>query len=225
MALGGYFMNKVVEKPRKLAAVSRCYRAETSNLKHEKGIFRVHQFTKVEMFGVLPSGEVEASNALLEEFLAIQDRLFGDLNLGYSILDMPAHELGNPAYRKYDIEAEFPARGTRGEISSCSNCTDYQSRRLNIRGPTGEFCHTVNGTACAVPRMIMALVEQGQDQDKRIFVPEVLRQYMGGLKELIPPNKKNTLMFAFRLSPHYFWTRRTKQKKKSSTAASASKSN
>lgn len=109
------------------------------------------------MFGVT-SGEAAASDALLEEFVAIQKELFSSLGLHYQLLDMPLHELGAPAYRKFDIEAWMPGRNMYGEISSASNCTDYQSRRLNIQSidssDTRRFVHTVNGTACAVPRYI-----------------------------------------------------------------------
>ncbi len=113
------------------------------------------------MFGVT-SGEAAASDALLEEFVAIQKELFSSLGLHYQLLDMPLHELGAPAYRKFDIEAWMPGRNMYGEISSASNCTDYQARRLNIQSidssDTQRFVHTVNGTACAVPRYMVDIV-------------------------------------------------------------------
>ncbi len=123
-------------------AVSRCYRAEKATNVKERGIYRVHHFTKVEMFGVT-RGEEAASDALLAEFLDIQCRLYDALGLAYRVLDMPRHELGAPAFRKFDVEAALPGRPgdeasllSHGEISSCSNCTDFQARRLNIRYPS-----------------------------------------------------------------------------------------
>lgn len=179
MALAGYFAGtklKADKLPVKVTAVSRCFRAETSALQEEKGIYRVHQFTKVEMFSVCRPTE---SNALLEEFREIETNLFKNLGLHFKLLDMPPHELGSPAYRKYDIEAWMPGRKMWGEISSCSNCTDYQSRRLNIKvDDTDEFAHTVNGTACAVPRMLIAIIETFQREDGTISIPEPLKKFM-----------------------------------------------
>uniref|UniRef100_A0A182MFA0 serine--tRNA ligase n=1 Tax=Anopheles culicifacies TaxID=139723 RepID=A0A182MFA0_9DIPT len=194
MALAGYFAGRAIpvhQLPCKLMAVSRCYRAETSALQEEKGIYRVHQFTKVEMFAVCGRDQ---SATMLEEFRDIEVSLFDKLGLHFLLLDMPPCELGAPAYRKYDIEAWMPGRGMYGEISSCSDCTDYQARRLGIRiacdGPSGveTFAHTVNGTACAIPRMLIALLENFQNEDYTITVPEVLRKFMHG-KQLIRRRK------------------------------------
>lgn len=143
------------------------------------------------MFGVT-NGEVGASDALLEEFVAIQKELFSGLGLHYQLLDMPLHELGAPAYRKFDIEAWMPGRKMYGEISSASNCTDYQSRRLNIQsidspGETGRFVHTVNGTACAVPRTLIALLETYQQSDGEVSIPAALQPYCNGLQRLQKP--------------------------------------
>ena len=179
MALAGYFAGnrlKADKLPVKVTAVSRCFRAETSNLQEEKGIYRVHQFTKVEMFSVCRPTE---STAMLEDFREIETNLFKNLGLHFKLLDMPPYELGAPAYRKYDIEAWMPGRKMWGEISSCSNCTDYQSRRLNIKvDDTDEFVHTVNGTACAVPRMLIAIIETFQREDGTISIPEALKKFM-----------------------------------------------
>lgn len=178
MALAGYFAGsrlKEKELPVKVTAVSRCFRAETSALQEEKGIYRVHQFTKVEMFSVCRPTE---SEAILNEFKEIEIDLFKNLGLYFKLLDMPPCELGAPAYRKYDIEAYMPGRKLWGEISSCSNCTDYQSRRLNIKvDETDEFAHTINGTACAVPRMLIALIETNQREDGTIPIPEALKKF------------------------------------------------
>lgn len=121
------------------------------------------------------------SEEILNEFLNIEKSLFGNLGLHFKILDMPPHELGAPAYRKYDIEAWLPGRKLYGEISSCSNCTDFQARRLAIKYKSGndlKYVHTINGTACAVPRMLIALVETYQNEKGMIDVPEVLKKWM-----------------------------------------------
>lgn len=181
MSLAGYLAVRRLKSnklPLKLTAVSRCFRAETSSLHEEKGIYRVHQFTKVEMFSACKSNE---SEQILEEFREIETNLFKNLGIHFKLLDMPPYELGAPAYRKYDIEAWMPGRQMWGEISSCSNCTDFQSRRLNIleESENGEtsFVHTVNGTACAVPRMLIALIETFQKEDGTISVPKELQKY------------------------------------------------
>ncbi|XP_075978237.1 seryl-tRNA synthetase, mitochondrial [Anticarsia gemmatalis] len=191
MSLAGLLMNShhhAKDLPMKLAAVSRCYRAETSNVIEERGIYRVHQFTKVEMFIATTSDQ---SENMLEYIRKTQEDLFTPLGFNMRVLDMPPHELGAPAYRKYDIEAWMPGRNNYGEISSCSNCTDYQSRRLNIKYTDGEetsYVHTLNGTACAVPRMLIALLETHQDPKGKIFIPEVLQPYINGKKYITKNN-------------------------------------
>lgn len=179
MALAGLLMNKNISKdklPLKLCSVSRCYRAEVSSIAEEKGIFRVHQFTKVEMFGAcLP----EESETMALYFRDVQEELFQPLGLHYRVLDMAKHELGNQAYRKYDIEAWMPGRDKYGEISSCSDCTDYQSKRLGICSDDINL-HTVNGTACAVPRLIIALAETHQRSDGSLQLPEELNTHIIG---------------------------------------------
>lgn len=191
MALAAFFSNKttkIAEAPVKRIALSRCFRAETSGLQEEKGIYRVHQFNKVEMFAVT---KPEESEKVLEEFKEIQIKLFQDLGLHFKLLDMPPHELGAPAYRKYDIETWMCGRGIWGEISSCSNCTDYQSRRLNMKILKEDgaeiFAHTINGTACAVPRMLIAILEMYQNQNGSVSIPEAIIPYMGHHK--IEPRK------------------------------------
>ncbi|XP_065090454.1 serine--tRNA ligase, mitochondrial [Ochlerotatus camptorhynchus] len=194
MALAGYFAGTITDEdqlPLKLTAVSRCFRAETSALQEEKGIYRVHQFTKVEMFSVC---RPDQSEAILEEFRDIEVGLFDALGLHFQLLDMPACELGAPAYRKYDIEAWMPGRSMYGEISSCSDCSDFQARRLGIRYRSKtdnerlDYAHTVNGTACAIPRMLIALLENFQNPDYTITIPEPLRPFMRG-KERISRKK------------------------------------
>lgn len=188
MSLAAKLMNAKLsykDLPLKLTAVSRCYRAETSSSMDEKGIYRVHQFTKVEMF---VCSEENESSEVFQYLQNIQKDLFSSLELHFQILDMPAYELGAPAYRKVDMEGWMPGRKQFGELSSCSNCTDYQSRRLNIKyqSHNGEFIHvhTLNGTACAIPRMLIALCETHQTEHGRIRVPEPLIPFMNG-KSLI----------------------------------------
>ncbi|KAH8276215.1 hypothetical protein KR026_004907 [Drosophila bipectinata] len=193
MALAGFFANKLLTEeqlPLKVTAMSRCYRAETSGLQEEKGIYRVHQFNKVEMFAICTA---EQSEAELEEFKDTEVDLFRRLGLNFRLLDMPPCELGAPAYQKYDIEAWMPGRKMWGEISSCSNCTDYQAKRLGIRyrrASDGKIvdAHTINGTATAIPRLLIALLESYQRGDV-VEIPTVLRPFMDG-QELITRNKR-----------------------------------
>ncbi|KAK9506187.1 hypothetical protein O3M35_008168 [Rhynocoris fuscipes] len=173
--------------PIKFASVSRCFRAEISKISIEKGIYRVHQFTKVEMFGLTKDTE---SSELLEEFCHIQETLFSALGLYLRILDMPECELGSQAYRKFDIEGFMPGKKFWGELSSASNCTDFQTRRLGIQCEDGTYPHTINGTACAIPRLMIAILETNQRKDGSIEVPKNLIPYLGYetiYKSKIPP--------------------------------------
>jgi len=203
MALAGYFANEELsmeDLPKRMCAVSRCYRAEADQQGDEKGLYRMHLFNKVEMFGLAADETGDESEALLEHFLEIQRDLFSKLGLRFKILDMPSEELGAPAYKKYDIEAWMYAKKKWGEISSTSNCTDFQARRLNIRyrQPNGELrhVHTVNGTACAVPRLLISIIEQNQELQEghnylwHLKIPTVLLPYMDGLEYLKRVDKK-----------------------------------
>jgi seryl-tRNA synthetase len=169
--------------PIKYVGVGTAYRAEAGSRGREsKGLYRVHQFTKVELFAWTRSQD---SDEMLNEILVLQKEIVESLGLHARILDMPAHELGNAAYAKYDIEAWLYGRQAWGEITSASNCTDYQSRRLNTRyRPVGkdaklQFVHTLNGTAMAVPRMIIAILESGFQEDGTIEIPMALRKFIG----------------------------------------------
>ncbi|XP_034948589.1 serine--tRNA ligase, mitochondrial isoform X2 [Chelonus insularis] len=172
MALAMKLMNceiNVHDLPLKLAAVSRCFRAEISNSADEHGIYRVHQFTKVEMFACT---DENSSSEFLEELKDIQEDLFTNLGLQFQTIDMPSHELGAPAYRKIDIEGWLPGKKDFGELSSCSNCTDYQSRRLKIRykNKDGElkYVHTLNDKL--VPFMNgKSIIEKQNVGDMRIY--------------------------------------------------------
>lgn len=189
MGIAAFFANKVIDLqnlPQRLCAVSRCFREEASSTLKEKGIFRVHQFTKVEMFGITANEEGNESEHLLQEFVQIQKSLFQNLGLHFKVLEMPPCDLGLPAYHKIDIEAWMPGRNLYGEISSASNCTDYQSRRLHTKytvpsGPSTrvKHCHTINGTACAVPRMLISIFENFQNLNGSITVPDVLQSFLG----------------------------------------------
>lgn len=191
MGLANMYRDQCLEMsglPQRLMAVSRCYRAEISSTKQEKGIYRVHQFNKVEMFGFAPPGE---SATLRKEFVEIQKEICRDLNLHVQLSDMPPIDLGLPAYRKLDMEAWMPGSRRYGEISSASDCTDYQSRRLGITcrhtlGEAPSYVFTTNGTACAVPRMLTAIVENYQQKDNSVVIPDALRRYMGD-KALMEP--------------------------------------
>lgn len=183
MGLANMYRDQCLEMsdlPQRVMAVSRCYRAEISSTKAEKGIYRVHMFNKVEMYGFAAPGQ---SAALRKEFVEIQKEICRDLNLHVQLLDMPPIDLGLSAYRKLDMEVWMPGSRRYGEITSASDCTDYQSRRLGItcRQTLGEppsYVFTTNGTACAVPRMLTAIVENYQQKDNSVVIPEVLRRYM-----------------------------------------------
>lgn len=189
ISMAGLGANKVLdlnsaEGAKKLVGVSRCYRAEAgARGKDTKGLYRVHEFTKVELFCW---SKPENSSKILEEIKQLQISTVEELGLSAKVLNMPSNDLGNPAFKKYDIEAWMPGRGKFGEISSASNCTDFQGRRLNTKhknGDTGklEYVHTLNGTAMAVPRVMIALVENFYDPSTdKIFIPECLREFMNG---------------------------------------------
>lgn len=195
--VAGIFMNETLiaskQLPQKIVAFSHAFRTEAGSSGSEnRGIYRLHQFSKVELFGVT-RGNLEESDALLDEIRQLEEELFTRLGLCFRVLDMPTEELGAPAYRKYDMEAWMPGLNKWGEISSCSSCTDFQARRLNIRhketiNATGNlnFAHTLNGTACAVPRMIISIMETYQNEDGSVTIPEVLRPYMMGMESLRP---------------------------------------
>lgn len=171
--------------PKKYAALSHCYRTEAGSYgKASKGLYRVHQFTKLELFVFC---HPDQSEQLHQEILELEKSIMNELELPYRVIDIPTGDLGGPAYRKYDIEAWMPFLEDYSEITSCSNCTDYQARRLGIRykqGSESGLVHTLNGTAIVLSRFPLAIVENNQQADGRIVVPPVLRPYMGGLETL-----------------------------------------
>jgi seryl-tRNA synthetase len=167
------------ELPKRYAGFSTCFRREAGAAgKDTQGIFRVHQFDKVEMFSFV---EPEQSPAEHERLLAIEERILQALEIPYRVVNIAVDDLGNSAAKKYDLEAWLPGQGRFRELTSCSNTTDYQARRLDVRerpadGPVRPV-HTLNGTAVAVGRTIIAIAENHQDSDGRVAVPAVLRPF------------------------------------------------
>jgi seryl-tRNA synthetase len=195
ITLGGMHRDQTFDEaklPRKYVGLSHCFRTEAGAPGRDtRGLYRVHQFTKVEMFAFCTP---EQSEAIHLELLATEEEIFRKLGLPYQVIDTCTGDLGGPAYRKYDLEAWMPGRGQGGEygeVTSTSNCTDYQARRLNIRykGATFKgtrFVHTLNGTAVAVSRAILAILENNQQADGSVIVPEVLRPWMGDMEQIGP---------------------------------------
>ena len=185
--LGGLMAGKIVEADRlpiRLGGMSHCFRTEAgAHGRASKGLYRVHQFTKVEMFAFTTP---EQSAEMHEELRAIEEEIFQSLEIPYRVVDICTGDLGGPAYRKYDLEAWMPTRGDGGdwgEVTSASNCTDYQARRLKARfrrekGARPEFLHTLNGTAIAISRAIIALLENHQNADGSIDMPAALRPWL-----------------------------------------------
>jgi seryl-tRNA synthetase len=188
ITLGGLYSDRIVDEaelPLKLTGVSHCFRTEAGSAGREsRGLYRVHQFTKVEMFVFC---RPEDSEAMHEELLALEERIYQALEIPYRVIDVAAGDLGAPAYRKYDIEAWMPDRGEGGdygEVTSASNCTDFQARRLRTRFrregvKKNALVHTLNGTAIAVPRTLVALLGNHQRADASVDVPKALRPYLG----------------------------------------------
>ncbi len=194
ITLGGMHRDHIFDEldlPKKYVGLSHCFRTEAGAPGRDtRGLYRVHQFTKVEMFVFCTPDQSEQHH---QELLAIEEKVFQGLGLPYHVIDTCTGDLGGPAYRKYDLEAWMPGRGQGGEygeVTSTSNCTDYQARRLNIRFKTHKqkgtrFVHTLNGTAVAVTRALLAILENNQQADGSVLVPEVLRPWVG--KERIGP--------------------------------------
>jgi seryl-tRNA synthetase len=164
--------------PLRYAGFSPCFRREAGAAgKDTRGIFRVHQFDKVEMFSFV---EPDLSGEEHERILAIEEEILTELELPYRVLNIAVSDLGNSAAKKYDCEAWLPSQGRYRELTSCSNTTDYQARRLNIRlrrEGRVQTLHTLNGTAVAVGRTIIALLENGQREDGTVALPTVLSAY------------------------------------------------
>ncbi|MBQ5781673.1 MAG: serine--tRNA ligase [Spirochaetaceae bacterium] len=186
ITLGGYHSNEILDKknlPLMYAGLSHCFRREAGAAgQFSKGLYRVHQFTKLEMFVYcLP----EDSDAIHEKLRLIEEEIFEGLKIPFRVVDTCTGDLGAPAYRKWDLEAWMPGRngGEWGEVTSTSNCTDFQARRLNVRfrddDGKNKFCHMLNGTAIAISRALVAILENYQNSDGSVTVPEVLRPFCG----------------------------------------------
>lgn len=194
--LAGYHMDEILDLsrgPKRYAGWSTCYRSEAGSYgKDTRGIIRVHQFNKLEMFVYTTPEEAEAEHLRLVE---LQERMLQDLGLSYRVIDVAAGDLGASAARKYDVEAWVPTQNAYRELTSTSNCTTYQARRLDIRHRTPAVdgkgagktqpVATLNGTL-ATTRWIVALLETHQREDGSVTVPEVLRPFLGGLEVMEP---------------------------------------
>ena len=181
--LAAYHTDEILDEdelPMRYAGFSTCFRREAGTYgKDTAGIFRVHQFDKVEMFVFTRPDESAAEH---DRLLAVEEGLVSELEIPYRVVNVAAGDLGASAAKKYDIEAWFPGEQNYREITSCSNTTDYQARRLKVRMRTdsgNEVLHTLNGTACAVGRTILAILENHQQPDGSVVIPEALRSYTG----------------------------------------------
>jgi seryl-tRNA synthetase len=183
VGLAGLHANEILDGaglPLRYCAFSTCFRREAGAAGRDtRGIFRVHQFDKVEMFSFVEPG---ASSEEHERLLAIEERILGELEIPYRVVNVAVGDLGAPAAKKYDCEAWIPSQGRFRELTSCSNTTDYQARRLGARyrpeeGAAPQTVHTLNGTACAVGRTIIALIENRQESDGGFTLPKTLHRY------------------------------------------------
>ena len=186
ITLGGYHSGEILDKaklPLKYCGLSHCFRREAGAAgQFSKGLYRVHQFTKLEMFVYCTP---EESDSLHEQLRQIEEEIFEGLKIPFRVVDTCTGDLGAPAYRKWDLEAWMPGRngGDWGEVTSTSNCTDFQARRLNVRfkddDGKNKYVHMLNGTAVAVSRVLVAILENYQNADGSITVPEVLVPFCG----------------------------------------------
>jgi seryl-tRNA synthetase len=189
ITLAGSLAGEILEEerlPLRLAGLSHCFRTEAgAHGRASRGLYRVHQFTKVEMFAFTTP---ERSDEMHEEMVGIEEEIFQGLGLPYRVMDICTGDLGGAAYRKYDLEAWMPGRDAYGEVTSTSNTTDYQARRLQIRyrknSARPQLLHTLNGTAMAVSRTLIPILENYQQEDGSVCVPEALVPYVGK-KELV----------------------------------------
>lgn len=189
ISLTGYHADEIIAEenlPLLYAGYSPCYRKEAGTYgKHTRGLFRVHQFNKLEMYAfTLPENSVEMHDRLLK----IEEKIWQTLGIPYHVINIASGDLGAPAAKKFDIEYWSKADGNFRELTSCSNCTDFQTRNLNIRVKRKdgrvELLHSLNGTAISMARSLVAIIEHYQTEDGKLIVPEVLRPYMGGREVL-----------------------------------------
>jgi seryl-tRNA synthetase len=191
VGLAGLHADQILDSgslPLRYCAFSTCFRREAGAAGRDtRGIFRVHQFDKVEMFSFV---DPSTSGEEHERLLAIEERILTALEIPYRVVNVAVGDLGAPAAKKYDCEAWIPSQGRYRELTSCSNTTDYQARRLGARyrpaeGEAPQVLHTLNGTACAVGRTIIALIENRQESDGSFTLPNSLHPY--GAPERIAP--------------------------------------
>ncbi|MGX7677300.1 serine--tRNA ligase [Jatrophihabitans sp. DSM 45814] len=192
VALAGFHANEILnaaDLPLRYAGFSSCFRREAGSYgKDTKGIIRVHWFDKVEMFSYVAVDQAEDEH---QRLLAWEREFLEDLELAYRVIDVAAGDLGSSAIRKFDLEAWFPSQAAYRELTSASNCTTFQSRRLNIRARSAqqgiEPVATLNGTLCAVARTIACLLDHHQQPDGSVYVPKALRPWLGGRELLTAP--------------------------------------
>jgi seryl-tRNA synthetase len=190
--LAAFHMGEILDEsalPTRYTGYSTCFRREAGTYgKDMGGMFRVHQFDKVEMFSFTPP---EASETEHEMILAVEEEIVSNLELPYRVVDTAAGDLGGAAARKFDIEAWLPGQGRYREVTSCSNCTDYQARRLQTRlrrsDGTVEVLHTLNGTATAIGRTIIAILENHQQSDGSVLLPAKLHPYVPERAQVLTP--------------------------------------
>lgn len=189
MSLTGYHADEIIDEatlPRMYAGLSACYRKEAGTYgKHTRGLFRVHQFNKLEMYALtLP----EDSLAMHEQIREIEEEIWQALEIPYHIITIASGDLGAPAAKKYDLEYWSTVDGMYRELTSCSNCTDFQARNLNIRvrrkDGRVEMVHTLNGTAVSLARSLVAMIEHHQTEEGKLHIPVALRPYLGDREEL-----------------------------------------
>ncbi|MCM3750306.1 serine--tRNA ligase [Paenibacillus pasadenensis] len=191
--LVGYYAGEVLElnEPIRLAAASACFRSEAGSAGRDtRGLYRVHQFAKVEQV-VICRAEPELAELMLQEITRHAGELLRLLELPYRIMNVCAGDMSPKTYKQYDIETWMPGRGAYGETHSSSLLQDYQARRAGIRYRDGDgrlrYAYTLNNTAVASPRILIPLLENHQQEDGSIVIPEALRPYMGGIERLSPP--------------------------------------
>lgn len=195
IAVGGMHADEILDEdklPLKYVADSHCFRVEAGGGgQASKGLYRVHQFSKIELYQFTTPEQSELAH---EEMVELEEEIFKALKIPFQVVRICAGDLGAPAYKKYDIEAWMPGKeggGGYGEITSASNCTDFQARRLNVRykpkdGGKNVFVHTLNGTATALSRTLIVILENYQTADGGVIIPEALRPYMGGMEKIEP---------------------------------------
>lgn len=192
VALGAFHADELLkedELPKKYSGISTCFRREAGTYgKDTNGLYRVHQFNKIEQF-VICKGEAEESQKMFDELFNNVEEFLGSLNIPYRVLNICTGDMGKSKYRMFDFECWMPSREGYGETHSCSNLHDFQARRLNLRYKDSEgkvkYCHTLNNTMVATPRILIPLLELNQNEDGSITIPEVLRPYMDNQEKIV----------------------------------------